>query len=517
MTRPEPPGVLLPEFLDAAPELPVGVRARLVDVAIALLDEVYVHLPQKRARYGVDPVQQLRLLRDRVTQLRAGAFRDELSTIFTSLHDRHTGYVAPEPWMGRAAALPFLVERYVDDGRPRYVVSKVVEWGPIEPSFDSGVEVTHWNGVPIDRAVERNALRQRGANPPARTARGVQALTVRSLAHSLPPDEHWVNVGYRTNRGARREARFAWRVMEVEAAPDADDANPMLGNDPGGVAVQQVRKELFAAPRLGAPWIPTSLPKVFAARRHRAAGGDVGHVRIWSFAERDDVAATNEFARLLGLLPRRGVIIDIRGNPGGYIPSAERLLQTLTAGRVEPARFSLATTRTTLAMCRADDVGLGRWATSIRGAVGTGDVYSQGFPITPEAVANDLGRCYDGPAVLVTDALTYSAADIFAAGFQDHGIGTVVGTGAATGAGGANVWTARQVEALTAELGDAWPALPEGAGGFTVAFRRATRVGERVGLALEDVGVEVDQVVELTRDDLLRSNRDLLATAAALL
>ena len=42
---------------------------------------------------------------------------------------------------------------------------------------------------------------------------------------------------------------------------------------------------------------------------------------------------------------------------------------------------------------------------------------------------------------MVTDALCYSTTDIFAAGFQDHHIGPVLGTSGNTGAGGANVWT----------------------------------------------------------------------------
>ncbi|MFF3930493.1 S41 family peptidase [Streptomyces hirsutus] len=43
--------------------------------------------------------------------------------------------------------------------------------------------------------------------------------------------------------------------------------------------------------------------------------------------------------------------------------------------------------------------------------------------------------------VLITNARCYSATDIFAAGFQDHRIGPVLGTDENTGAGGANVWT----------------------------------------------------------------------------
>jgi hypothetical protein len=383
--RPGLPGVNLAEFVASAPELSIGQRALVVDVASALLEEVYVHLPQKRARYGIDPVQQLRLLRQRIADLAPGELREQVTTILAGLHDRHTGYLAPAPWAGKAATLPFLVERFVDEGQPRYLVSKLADWGDVPADFEPGVEVVSWSGVPIDRAVERNALRQRGANPAARTARGLQALTVRSLSHSLPPDEHWVDVAYRTRRRAQREFRFEWRVLDVVQAPTADQPGPHAAHDPGGLAVLQVRRELFAAPRVERPWLATTMPDVVAARPLRAAGGAVGHLRLWSFAHNDDVGFVAEVARLLALLPRRGVIIDVRGNPGGAIPSAERLLQLLAPGPFEPARFSLATTPTTLTLCRADPDGLGPWAPSIRTAVGTGDPYSLGLPITPVA------------------------------------------------------------------------------------------------------------------------------------
>jgi C-terminal processing protease CtpA/Prc len=103
---------------------------------------------------------------------------------------------------------------------------------------------------------------------------------------------------------------------------------------------------------------------------------------------------------------------------------------------------------------------------------------------------------YDGPVVLVTDALCYSATDIFAAGFQDHAIGPILGTDGNTGAGGANVWG----HDLLKELFD-WPAkdakspyenLPKGAG-MRVSIRRTLRVGARSGTPVEDLGVVPDE------------------------
>ena len=52
--------------------------------------------------------------------------------------------------------------------------------------------VGYWNGVPIDLAVARNASREAGNNAEARRARGLEALTLRWLGMSLPPDEDWV-------------------------------------------------------------------------------------------------------------------------------------------------------------------------------------------------------------------------------------------------------------------------------------------------------------------------------------
>ncbi|MFJ8589239.1 S41 family peptidase [Streptomyces sp. NPDC093595] len=174
--------------------------------------------------------------------------------------------------------------------------------------------------------------------------------------------------------------------------------------------------------------------------------------------------------------------------------------------------FSLPTTRGALALARTGP-GFRPWAGSIRAAVETGEVYSQGFPLTdPEAIAAGLPR-FTGPKVLITDALSYSAADIFAAGFQDNGLGPVLGTASRTGAGGANVWTH---ELLRVWLPELLTELPRGAG-FRVALRRATRARGNVDVPLEDLGVLADEVHRPTERDVTGKNEDLLAAAAALL
>jgi len=515
--RARPPGVSLSTFLARAPEVEPPERAALLALAQALLTDVYVHRQQKQARYGIDPVQQLRVLRQRMQQLSTRQFHDELTSIFTALRDRHTGYLAPAPYAGRAAVLPFLVESCAGPGgKPRYVVSKLARWCRADPDFRPGVQLSHWNGMPMDRAVQRNAESQRGANDDARTARGLASLTTRSLGHGMPPDDDWVVVTYRA-AGGFKEARFEWRV--IDAGGQADENRPAVGSliahDPAGQTVQRARQQLYAPGRVADPWLETTKPSVFSARPLSARHG---YLRIWSFADGDDDGVLAEACRLVSLLPPGGIVVDIRGNPGGNVPTAERLLQIFTAGQISPAGFSLADTDVTLAMSRADPHELGRWTHSLQAAVSTGEPYSQAFPLTLHEAANDLAaeRRYPGPAALIVDPLTYSAADIFAAGFQDNDLGPVLGTARTTGAGGANVWTGAQIAERTGDL-ESWPALPSSGAAFTVAVRRATRVGGRAGLPLEDIGVAVDEVHEPTQADLTHGNRDLLRAAVRLL
>ena len=57
----------LPEFLETTGELTIAQRRTIIEQALTLIDEVYVHLPLKRAMHAVDPVQSLKLLRRQQT------------------------------------------------------------------------------------------------------------------------------------------------------------------------------------------------------------------------------------------------------------------------------------------------------------------------------------------------------------------------------------------------------------------------------------------------------------------
>jgi C-terminal processing protease CtpA/Prc len=548
----------------AAAHLDGGERLQVVDTFVTVLGGLYSHLPAKRAAYASDPVQGLTLLRRRAVDLTDAEFHLALTGILTGLRDAHTRYVGPVAARGQVATLPFLVEAYGPDHEPHFLVTKVGPGATTDRSFAQGVEVLAWNGVPITRAVEVHADRETGGRPDARRSRALESLTFRALDYGPPPDEHWVVVEYRTRRGATRETRFDWTVVAPgraeTAVSRATRAALKVAVDPAADAVRRAKKLTFvpelwatedeaepaappppplprasttragvaraggAAPSgrlptgnaggVGTDWIPTPLQDVLAAR---ALDADHGLLRLWSFDVGDDAAYLDEMTRLLGLLPAGGVVVDLRGNPGGLVWAAERALQLFTDHPVVPTRFSLVATPLTRLMAASpfNRLELEAWNGSLQDAVSTGEQYAQPLPLTDPAWCNDRGRVYPGPAVAVVDPNTYSSGDLFAAGWVDNDVGPLVAVGQATGGGGANVWTLSQVRDALAGTERALPPMPAGTS-LTVAVRRTIRSGRGDGIPVEDLGI-AGVPYDMTRDDLLRGNADLQAFCLGLL
>jgi hypothetical protein len=534
-----PAAMSLAEFTAATGNLTLAQRKVLVEQALILFEQNYAHLPLKVAMHAVNPVQRLRVMRarlDRATDETMGPewlFHRELSATFHSVRDLHTNYLLPEPFASRFTFLPFQLER---TGAGQYLVTRLFG-GFSAPQFGPGAEVTHWNGTPIARAVAVNGAQFAGSNPAANLARGLDSLTLRPLVIQLPPDEDWVTVTYTGLDGTTHELREPWRVGEIPP-PATDSASATtLGLDLDSDARSRARKLMFhpdvvaleggdtsavlnepvaAGPRD----IPTFMPGVFRARTVVTAGGTFGHLRIFTFNVDDSFAFRDEFVRLAATLPQDGLIVDVRDNGGGHIWASEMTLQTMTHKRITPEPLQFIATPLNLRICRRHE-SLEPWRASLDQATETGSVFSAAWPVTPDEFANDLGQTYHGPVVLITDARCYSATDMFAAGFADHGIGEILGVDDNTGAGGANVWTHGLLSDLLKEPEPADPdspyeTLPHGAD-MRVSIRRTLRVGKQAGTPLEDLGVRPGHLHSLTRADLLNDNVDLLDKAGKLL
>jgi hypothetical protein len=506
-------------------------RLDVLDALSQVLDGVYAHLPLKRSLYGWDPVRGLAHLRQQVPTLSDLQFHRELTSLINRLRDAHTQYQGPWTVKGAVATLPFLVEAFGPADRATYAVSKIDRRSIPDLHFVPGVTIDYWNGIPFDRAVDLHADRETGGRPDARRARALESLTFRALEYAPPPDEEWVVLGYHDLKGKAREIRLHWKEIDPGRAPTASrtlGARIRRGINDAAEAVRRAKKyrfnrALWRAERKPGPgkraWagaVP-AFADFLSARPVKTDKGTFGYLRVWSFDVDDDQAFVEAAIKLLRGLPDRGLILDLRSNPGGLIWAAERLVQLFTPDHVTPTRFALRATPLTSAMAQAvfNQGELAPWAQSLSDAEQTGEPYSSHLPITPEERCNDIGQQYGGPVALVVDANTYSSGDLFTAGFVDNRVGPVVCIGEATGAGGANVWGSDDVRAALTAAKAPLPQLPPGVS-FTVAIRRAVRSNNAAGTLIEDAGI-AGQPYDMTRDDVFKSNRDLIEHCAGIL
>ncbi|WP_296600522.1 S8 family serine peptidase [Phenylobacterium sp.] len=540
-------GRSLREFLNDLDELTPDGQRDIVDQAICLLENFYAHLPFKRAMHAIDPLQRLRLLRRRIDDLPNEAeFHKELIETFTSLRDLHTNYMLPGSYQRAVANLPFRVRYCVEGGQRKYVVTQVLS-SLNHPTFRPGVELTYWNGMPIERAVELVGGYHAGSNPAARHARGVDGLTFRYLGMSLPPDEEWVVVGYKDAAGNPQEFRTDWIITGLPQgglhgeAPTPAANRAAIGLDLEGdmrrrvfaklyaPAVSETRQRIDEAVAASGAADTTSaaiaaagdtqsiMPEVFRAQTIDSGGRTYGYLRIWTFNVPDADAFVREAQRLVALLPQDGLVLDVQGNGGGLIWAGERLLQLFTPRRIEPTRAQFIVSPLTTSICRKGSQ-FAAWGPSMERAVTTGSAFSSAFPITDPDTCNLIGQTYHGPVVLITDARCYSTTDMFAAGFRDHDVGEILGVDDNMGAGGANVWDMDAVRYFLPRNGVP-PALKPLDGGLSmrVAIRRTLRVGAEAGTEIEDLGVRPTKVHQPTRRDLLEGDKDLLAAACDML
>ncbi len=541
----------LAKFYETSDYLTVQDQLNIIDQAISLLSQAYVHLPLKRAMHASHPLDRLRILRFTIqeddTYISDIEFHKELIRIFNLVRDLHTTYQLPAPYNDKVAFLPFFIEEYFEADEPKYMVSKLIGKSPSK-HFKKGVTISHWNNVPIQRAIRINGERYAGSNQAARYARGLDSMTFRPLAVMLPPDEEQVTVEYQRGDGGKSRITFPWMVGSVQSRllstiDETEGRNSRLssGYDYPTYMVQNVKKVFFAARVVKAEqsfeekrvrfatsseFMETSFPGHLRAKIIQHNGGDIGYIRIFSFATREPEELVLEFIRLIKQIPGNRIILDVHSNGGGNILVAEWMLQALSIKQVKPQPAQFINTPLVEELCRLHspsstlpELDLTLWHKSIKEMRQTGAVYSLEHPITPPRSMIKFRAKKSLKLVLITDALCYSATDIFASGFHDHKLGKIIGIHENTGAGGANVWTHTLLNILTSQTdgrSNYFRPLPYGAN-FRVAVRRTLRVGPNAGIPLEGLGVKPDFRHFMTKDDLLKGNKDLIARACEVL
>lgn len=527
--------VTLEMFKKRSSNLSRKEKLLILNQAQTIMERLYVHRVLKQSLYAVNPVQRLEKMIDCMhfnlseRYNNDNNFHYELLKIFSSLRDLHTKYYLPNPYKNRFAFLPFLIEQFYEfeeDDSPKYIVTKTFDTIIPKPSFQAGVEVLLWNNTPIERIIELNAEGQSGSNQEAQTARSIDTLTIRSLASSPPPDENSVELTCRDEAGEIFKVTYEWLVSfyppQKLINPDNNlEQSMVFAGDLNTLSVNNVKLGFYILGREKEKhqgWVLPSTHQSMRGRMISSKGhGNVGYIRIFNFSTPDEHVFTDHFLKILDELKQskiEGLIIDIRGNGGGSIPACELLLAKLAGQNFKAQSFQFLSSGLTLELTNSNTgadgmADLSPWNESLRKSKSTGELYSLGAPISKFVKSPHAQKVFSKKMLLITDALCYSAADIFAAGFKDLRIGKILGINGNTGAGGANVWNHEVIRKLynhNRSPEQFFPSLPDGAD-LTCAVRRTLREN---GTPLEDFGVIPDFQHRMTKVDLLDGNRDLI-------
>ncbi|MBZ9737276.1 hypothetical protein LB534_14775 [Mesorhizobium sp. CA18] len=484
-------------------------REEICTQVAAALQHYYAHLPQKRSSLAIDPVQSLTILR---TSKCENDFSKNLLGIIHALRDRHTTINLPRPWQDATAYVPFMIERCLENGRPTYILTKQF-FGYAD--IPLGACITHWNGMPIDLYVSAFAAQTSGAHEAARLRLSVMNLTQRPLAFFSVPIEDWVTLTFLQD-GKLRSVSTPWYcAYRTPLSP-----TPSAVRDGYGAALQGADYQLLHTNNF-----LRQVPKVTSERvlalttddnlRYgsiETSSGRSGYVRIFSFDVSDDIAFVNRLASIIASLPQETLIVDIRNNPGGLIPAGQKFLRVLTNKPLLSSPVQFRCTDYTLKLAELECFRI--WRRSIELSPLTGLEYSQAYALS--SYDSLPAYRYPGKVALVIDSLSYSTSDFFAADFADNGVGLIVGVDPTTGGGGANVFGLDRLVSWSDAVDGGLSRLPGGFG-LTIAGRRSLRTGFSAGIPVEGLGVRADVQCELTRDDLLGENVDLINFTAAVL
>ena len=192
----------------------------------------------------------------------------------------------------------------------------------------------------------------------------------------------------------------------------------------------------------------------FYSGTYQAQGKNIGYIRIPSF---DTFLPSDDFQTEIDYMQQNtdGLIVDIMRNPGGDLCAAEDLLTRIIPVQFQNIGLEIRATRAWLAAFQqavqdAEDFGappeivkqLQDLLKQVTDAFLTPSGRTPPLPVCDTTLnvspATDDGGnpiAYTKPVMLLTDELTASAADYFAAVFQDNQRGTIFGN-RTMGAGG---------------------------------------------------------------------------------
>ncbi|KAJ3187328.1 hypothetical protein HDU85_006616 [Gaertneriomyces sp. JEL0708] len=504
------------------------------------LMNVYVHSYIKKDAYGVDANAGIADIVAKAASMDDQTFHYSLAKLFLSLRDFHTNYYIPGSHSCFRFLGPFVFDFVASQNPEKNPVVAVrgitehPEFLAIMPdavkSVKPGDILISVDGKPFYKYFQEIAAMTGGANAYG-GQRGALAL-LQSRNGKLYPAPEKDEITFQFKRGVFGKP-FSVKVPIVAYAN-----NNCLADAPGSTYQNLLPVEIDRTPKLDLDWkVPLGLtpemedplaadlfPNKFSQLKYQPTKSSIvgwtiyqpkttnlGVIRLSAFTENGDSTygdrCKNAIRDLLvnELKDAAAVVIDVRGNGGGWISLGEGLTQFFAADFRPGTARALISKNNELIFVNNTAVGED-WKASYLGAK-PGDKYSVPIAFTSFEKANDVGQVWLKPVGILTDANCYSSCDIFSAAMQDNKAGIVFGEDGTTGAGGANVIT--HSSNLVPYAPTVYRRLPYteqagrlGVSDMRVGWRQSVRTLLHNGELIEDTGIISDAIIRPTIGDI---------------
>ncbi|MBI5083024.1 MAG: hypothetical protein HZB13_00275 [Acidobacteria bacterium] len=412
-------------------------------------------------------------------------FYDVMSAYVASLNDAHDAYSLPSNFN---TTLNFSVDVY--DGVLLVDSINRTRLPGSEFPFMNGYELVSIDGVAAEKLLETFLRYNIAANDRSTRRFAAALLTVRPqwvmpFAPDVPeistvvfrrPDgsteSHripWTRTGLPLATVGRYAAPLAAGAGDAEGAPDYIEPLNRLQNcqllDRGVLSFGD-NEPIFAASlganftlRLGRQSSDGFYSGIFDYGPYK-----IGFIRIPSFSPNDPAGAVTSFFQEVRYFQGKtdGLIVDVMRNPGGSVSYAGQLLSLLLPSRWSAVGFEIrassgwvASISSSLESAKAQGAPplIIAQLQGIKDAIvtanhelrgRTGPVPLIGLTIDQEPLTDPSGApyAYTKPLMLLTDELSASAADMFAATIQDNSRGTLFGWRTMGAGGSVTSWAA---------------------------------------------------------------------------
>lgn len=514
-------------------------KQSIINVAIDLLSEVNPNIFHYRDFLLQDPVAQLQQLQGRAAKLQNFEFHKAVTEIYAKLVDGHTAYVAPDPLGATFAFLPFdVIDVHERKSATQFFVSSVIGRASLkEAKFEVGAELLEVNGEPTQKVVERLGKLYDGSDAPVKLGLGLYLLTNRALCCEMYPEQEEVMLKYKTASGDVKSITMSWsydipKLTSKNKGGSKGDMSSQLSwvgfkrpfrqrrtslKSPNHTSrtsgLGTVRAEDLSDPKKKSKSInvPSLLEDYISAS---VLNPTLGYLKVEAFGFPTDRDGRKALVSVIEQLPKNRLIVDLRDNPGGTASSVKALHEMLSAKNLHAVPYQVRASKRIQQMVTSKKRGkfanvfLDGMVSStvsarrVRSRL-TGPIQGIFMPSMINVLrTND--QVFFGKYVTLTNHDCYSACEVFTAFQVDLKASEVIGIQEATGGGFSTVVQYKELQKLFPTVFKT--RLPKGVEMGT-SFQRFFRTGWNTGAISESVGVEVDDVYQRSKEDLIDDSR----------